>query len=197
MNTQDNSEPKSDQFETDYLLEQFREIQDSHFGSDGKKYHAVPIGAASSELMLKLINQLESEVLELRSTPSPQPNAKINLSKPDDAPWTDADVPDDAIKVPWLDAVEVAAQEHIKYMFDYSYKDYAYRGFKAGAEWAKSKSIKPGKSLDECKDEVARSSNFDDWNHCLRSVGNREIFRIYFDQLVNEAAELYALQSKK
>lgn len=67
-----------DQFETDYQLEQFREIQGSHFDSEGKKYAGVPIGAGSSEMMLKLINQLEAEVLELRSTESVKPVRRLD-----------------------------------------------------------------------------------------------------------------------
>jgi hypothetical protein len=48
-------------FETSYLLEEFRAIQPELFNGDGKSYR----DRSSEELMLKLINQMEQEIREL------------------------------------------------------------------------------------------------------------------------------------
>jgi hypothetical protein len=48
-------------FETQYLLEEFRAIQPELFDENGKSYR----DRSSEELMLKLINQMEQEIREL------------------------------------------------------------------------------------------------------------------------------------
>jgi hypothetical protein len=48
-------------FETSYLLEEFRAIQPELFDGSGKSYR----DRSSEELMLKLINQMEKEIREL------------------------------------------------------------------------------------------------------------------------------------
>lgn len=59
--------PKKDEsvieydFETEYQLQEFREIQKDHFDEDGKAFRNV-ISVHLCERMLKLINQLESEL---------------------------------------------------------------------------------------------------------------------------------------
>jgi len=49
-------------FETEYQLQQFKEIQKDHFDGDGKAYRNV-IPVHLCEHMLKLINQLEKELI--------------------------------------------------------------------------------------------------------------------------------------
>jgi hypothetical protein len=48
-------------FETQYLLEEFRAIQPELFDENGKSYR----DRSSEEQMLKLINQMEQEIREL------------------------------------------------------------------------------------------------------------------------------------
>jgi hypothetical protein len=48
-------------FETQYLLEEFRAIQPELFDENGKSYR----DRSSEEQMLKLINQMEQEIKEL------------------------------------------------------------------------------------------------------------------------------------
>jgi len=52
-------------FETEYQLEEFREIQKQYFDEEGKLYGGLRCAQLSSimERMLKLINQMESEII--------------------------------------------------------------------------------------------------------------------------------------
>ncbi|MFA5340437.1 MAG: hypothetical protein WC332_01550 [Clostridia bacterium] len=52
-------------FETEYQLQQFREIQGEHFDVDGKVYAGNGKEHLLAEQMLKLINQLEQEITPL------------------------------------------------------------------------------------------------------------------------------------
>jgi hypothetical protein len=49
------------QFETEYQLQQFRDIQGEHFDSDGKIFAGNGREHSLAEQMLKLIDQLERE----------------------------------------------------------------------------------------------------------------------------------------
>jgi hypothetical protein len=49
-------------FETEYQLQEFREIQNQYFDEEGKNYPAGINSTYIMEQMLKLINQLEKEI---------------------------------------------------------------------------------------------------------------------------------------
>jgi hypothetical protein len=49
-------------FETEYQLQEFREIQSEYFDEDGKAYQAPTYKTGALEQMLNLINQLEKEL---------------------------------------------------------------------------------------------------------------------------------------
>lgn len=49
-------------FETEYQLQEFRELQPSYFDKDGKAYTGTIFDLNMAERMLKLINQLESKI---------------------------------------------------------------------------------------------------------------------------------------
>lgn len=49
-------------FETEYQLQEWREIESQHFDSDGKAYSGQNMSTTTKEQMLKLINQLDSEL---------------------------------------------------------------------------------------------------------------------------------------
>lgn len=49
-------------FETEYLLQEFRDIQDQHFDDDGKAFTGTYVSTGIMERMLNLINQLEKEL---------------------------------------------------------------------------------------------------------------------------------------
>lgn len=49
-------------FETEYQLQEFRELQSNYFDEDGKAYTGTIFNLEMCERMLKLINQLESEI---------------------------------------------------------------------------------------------------------------------------------------
>ncbi|MEB0262903.1 hypothetical protein [Mucilaginibacter sp. 10I4] len=51
-------------FETEYQLQEFREIQADHFDENGKAYKFL-VSTHLCERMLKLINQLEIELKNL------------------------------------------------------------------------------------------------------------------------------------
>jgi hypothetical protein len=55
-------------FETEYQLQEFRDIQKDHFDKDGKAFQSV-ISVHLCERMLKLINQLEIELQTGESEP--------------------------------------------------------------------------------------------------------------------------------
>ena len=52
-------------FDTLYMLEEFRLRQPEYFDEDGKAYHNTNLRSPAED-MLKLINQLEKEVIELQ-----------------------------------------------------------------------------------------------------------------------------------
>jgi len=52
-------------FDTLYMLEEFRARQPEYFDEDGKAYHNTNLRSPAED-MLKLINQLEKEVIELQ-----------------------------------------------------------------------------------------------------------------------------------
>lgn len=49
-------------FETEYQMKEWREIESQHFDSDGKAYKGQNMSNDTQEQMLKLINQLDSEL---------------------------------------------------------------------------------------------------------------------------------------
>ena len=49
-------------YEIEYKLQLFREAQSGYFDENGKRYKATPISSDNAELMLQLINELESEL---------------------------------------------------------------------------------------------------------------------------------------
>ena len=49
-------------FETEYMLQEFREMQSEHFDENGKVYAGLGSQHWLAERMLKLINQLEKEI---------------------------------------------------------------------------------------------------------------------------------------
>jgi len=49
-------------FETEYQLQEWREIESQHFDSDGNAYTGQVMSRSTQEQMLKLINQLDSEL---------------------------------------------------------------------------------------------------------------------------------------
>lgn len=49
-------------FETEYQLQEWRKIESQHFDSDGNAYAGQNMSASTQEQMLKLINQLDSEL---------------------------------------------------------------------------------------------------------------------------------------
>ena len=49
-------------FETEYQLKEWREIEPQHFDSEGRAYTGTQMARSTQEQMLKLINQLESEL---------------------------------------------------------------------------------------------------------------------------------------
>jgi hypothetical protein len=51
-------------FEIEYKLELFREEQPSLFDEDNKRYTSTPIGKATAEIMLQLINEMEVALKE-------------------------------------------------------------------------------------------------------------------------------------
>ena len=52
-------------FDTLYILEEFRARQPEYFDEDGKAYHNTDLRGPAED-MLKLINQLEKEIVELQ-----------------------------------------------------------------------------------------------------------------------------------
>lgn len=46
------------EFDLEYKLQQFREVEREYFDENGERYTRTPIGKESSEMMLQLINEL-------------------------------------------------------------------------------------------------------------------------------------------
>lgn len=66
--------------------------------------------------------------------------------------------------------------------------------FKAGVELAQSQPLKPNKSLQECKDDIARNHDdgiYTDWWDLMRDLMNKDQLDT-LDEMITEAAELYA-----
>lgn len=54
-------------WDTEYKLKMFREEQDGLFDSNGERYTSTPIGKETSEMMLQLINELESALVRIET----------------------------------------------------------------------------------------------------------------------------------
>lgn len=48
------------EFDLEYKLQQFREAQSGYYDKNGKRYSSTPINTGNAELMLEIINELES-----------------------------------------------------------------------------------------------------------------------------------------
>ena len=48
------------EFDLEYKLQQFREAQSGYYDGNGKRYSSTPISTENAELMLEIINELES-----------------------------------------------------------------------------------------------------------------------------------------
>jgi hypothetical protein len=54
-------------FDLEYKLQQFREAQSGYYDENGKRYSSTPINTGNAELMLDIINELESALVNVET----------------------------------------------------------------------------------------------------------------------------------